>query len=105
MAKAKTVVGDLGSAEVQALVRSYNSLLIVLQNIVAEKIATHMTVDQAFVALNHVLSTGVDNATSGVGTYVPTGRMVYGVKSSPVHPGRSAETPATLVDMGKADKF
>lgn len=106
MAKARVVVGDQNSAELDALKRSFNSLLVVLERVCAEVEATTLTPTQGFVALNAALRTGRDaSAPSGAAAHVGTGRLVSGVKSTPQIPQRAEENPATLVDMLVADKF
>jgi hypothetical protein len=102
MAKARIVVGDQNSAEFDALKRSFNSLLIVLENIAIEEAASTTTAVQAAQALADALTTGVDVSNS---PHVGTGRMVVGIKSSPSIPSRRAEEANKLVSMVAADKF
>lgn len=101
-AKARIVIGDQNSAELDALKRSFNSLLVVLQNIAAEEAAATTTAVQAAAALSAALSTGLDSSSA---PHVGTGRMVVGVKSSPTIPMRAEETVTRLVDMTAADKY
>lgn len=104
MAKARLVVGDQNSAELDALRRSFNSMIVVLENISAEVTAGTLTAEQGFEALGAALRNGVD----GSGTPAPhvgTGRMVAGVRVSPQHPPRKAEVLSELVPMTAADKF
>ena len=84
MAKARLVVSDQNSAELEAMRRSYNSLLLVLENIASEVDATTLTAAQGFTALLSALSTGVDSSTTN--SHVPTGRMVVGIRPTPTHP-------------------
>jgi hypothetical protein len=103
MAKARVVVGDQNSAEFDALKRSFNSLLVVLEQIATEVDATTLTAIQGFTALKTALSTGVDSSAA---PHVGTGRFVVGVKSSPVLPPRGpVESAEALVSMAVADKF
>lgn len=101
-AKARVVIGDQNSAEFDALRRSFNSLLVILQNIAAEQAAATTTAVQAAAALSSALSTGLDSSSA---PHVGTGRMVYGVQPSPLAPARAAEEQAKLVDMTASSKF
>lgn len=101
-AKVRVIVGDQNSAELQALYRSFNSLILVLQNVAAEEAAATTTAVQAAAALSNALSTGLD---SDIGPHVGTQRLVYGIKASPNHPQRRAEEVTKLEPMTSADKF
>lgn len=101
-AKARVVIADQNSAEFDALRRSYNSLLLVLQNIAAEAAATTITDVQAWTAISTAISTGVDSTSA---PHTGTGRMVVGVSPTPLHPARAAEEVAKLVDMTSTSKF
>lgn len=100
--KARLVVGDQNSAELDALRRSFNSLLIVLQNIAAEEAAATTTAVQAAAALSNALSTGLDSSSA---PHVGTGRLVYGVHPTPTHPARAVEDVTKLEAMDAASKF
>lgn len=104
MAKARVVIGDQNSAEFDELRRSFNSLLIVLQNICAEVEATTLTAEEGFEALGAALAAGVDASGSPAG-HVGTGRQVVGVKATPTIPQRRAEDVHKLVEMTAADKY
>jgi len=101
-AKVRLVIGDQNSLELDALRRSYNSLLIVLQNIAAEQAAATTTATQAAAALSTALSTGLDSSNA---PHVGTGRLVYGVRPTPTHPARRAEEVTQLDTMTAADKY
>lgn len=104
MAKARVVVGDQNSAEFDALKRSYNSLLLILEQVAAEVDAATLTPAEGFSALLAALVAGVD--VSGTpAAHVGTGRFLVGVKSTPPIPPRSAETVSTLVTMTDSDRF
>lgn len=105
MAKARLVVGDQNSAELDVFKRSYNSLLLVLENVAAEVVATTITADEAFAVIAHVLAGGVDDSASGVAAHAPTNRFVVGVKSTPVIPPRAVESKGSLVEMSDKDSF
>jgi hypothetical protein len=105
MAKARVVVGDQNSAEFDALKRSYNSLLLILENIASEVVGSALTPAEGFAALLAALNTGVDSGGVPGPAHVGTGRFLVGVKSTPPIPPRSAETVSTLVSMTDSDKF
>lgn len=105
MAKARLVVGDQNSAELDAFKRSYNSLLLVLENVASEVDATTITTAEAFTVLMHVLAGGVDDSGSGVAAHAPTNRFVVGIKSTPQIPPRSVESAASLVQMSDSDSY
>lgn len=104
MAKARVVVGDQNSAEFDELRRSFNSLLVVLENICAEVVATTLTAEEGLEALDAALSTGVDSSGTPA-AHVGTGRQVVGVKPQVLAPPRRKEDVLKLVDMAAADKF
>lgn len=101
-AKARVVIADQNSAEFDALRRSFNALLLVLENVAAEHAAGTTTSAEAMSALSAALSTGIDSSAA---PHVGTGRLVYGVAPSPLHPARNAESVDKLVDMSEASKF
>lgn len=101
-AKVRVIVGDQNSAELQALYRSWNSFLLILENIASEEAAGTTTALQSAAALANALSTGKDtNTTNHTGTQ----RMVYGIRATPTHPQRSAEDMNKLQPMTIADSF
>lgn len=104
MAKARVVIGDQNSAEFDELRRSYNSLLLVLENIASQVSDSTLTAEEGFTALAAALRTGVDAGDDPAG-YVGTQRQVVGVKSTPTIPLRRAEDVSKLVDMKPEDKY
>lgn len=101
-AKVRVIPGDMNSLELQALFRSYNSLLLILQNAYALEAAATTTSVQAAAGLSNALSTGLD---STVGPHVGTGRLVYGIRPTPTHPQRRAEEVNRLETMNIADTY
>lgn len=101
-AKVRLVVSDQNSAELEALRRSYNSFLIVLQNIAFEQAAATTTATQAAQALSDALSTGVDSNNA---PHVGTSRLVFGVRPTPNQPLHKAEKVTDLKPMLAADKY
>lgn len=106
MAKARHVIGDQNSAEFDALRRSFNSLLLVLEQLATEVDASTITTTQVWTVLKAAINSGVDSsAAGGVSAHVGTGRQPVGVSPSPLHPARAAEESIKLVPMAAADKF
>lgn len=104
-AKVRLVVSDQNSAELEALRRSYNSFLIVLQNIAAEEAASTTTSVQSAAALSAALSTGLDSSSA---PHVGTNRLVYGVRPTPTQPLHRSDKASAVVKletMTAADKF
>lgn len=101
-AKVRLVVGDQNSAEFQALCRSFNSLLLVLQNAFAEEAAATTSAVERANALSNALSTGLDSDTTN---HTGTQRLVYGIRPTPTHPQRRAEDVTKLETMNNSDKF
>lgn len=103
MAKARIVVGDQNSAELDALKRSYNSLLVVLENIAQEASTAVTTPVQAFTAMFVALDTGRDSSAA---PHVGTQRMVFGIRSQPNVPQRfPVDDVARLVEMIPSDPY
>lgn len=101
-AKVRLIVGDQNSAELQALYRSWNSFLLILQNIAAEEAAGTTSAVESAAALSNALSTGKDSDTVN---HTGTQRLVYGIRATPTHPQRSAEDLNKLQTMISADPF
>lgn len=101
-AKVRLVVGDQNSLELQALERSFNSLLLILQNIAAEEAAATTSAVEAAAALSNALSTGKDTDTTN---HTGTQRLVYGIRPTPTHPQRRAEVVTELQTMQSSDTF
>ncbi len=101
-AKVRLVVGDQNSAELQALMRSWNSFLVILQNIAAEEAAATTTAVEAAQALADALENGIDESNA---PHVGTGRLVYGIRPTPTHPQRRAEVVTDLQTMSASDTF
>ena len=101
-AKVRLIVGDTNSAELQALYRSYNSLLLILQNAFALEAAATTTSIQTAAGLSNALASGKD---TDVAPYVGTQRVVYGIRPTPTHPQRRAEDVTKLETMNVSDTF
>lgn len=106
MAKARLVVADQNSAELDQIRRGLNSLMVVLENLASEVDAGNITADEAFTALYTTMSTGSDGTIAsidgGANTYTGTGREVAGTRPTPLHP---KQVRGTLRDMGTSDDF
>jgi hypothetical protein len=106
MAKARLVVADVGSTELDQLRRSVNALFVVLQNIASEVDAASITADEAFTVILNSLSTGVDSSITGVdggaNNYAGTQREVVGTKPTPSQP---MPPRGGIANMLASDKF
>lgn len=100
--KVRLVVSDQNSTELEALRRSFNSLLLILQNIAAEEAAATTTAVQSALALSTALSTGSDTDAA---PHVGTGRLVYGIRPTPTQPLHAKVVAPDLKVMTTADKF
>lgn len=101
MAKARKVVGDINSAELDHLKRQFNTLLLMI-----ETAATSLTAGASAADVLNVwsaaISTGVDNNPNSVANVTSTGREIEGIWSTPKHPDRRK---MQTVSMDKNSKF
>lgn len=106
MAKARLVVADQNSAELDQIRRGLNALMVVLENVASEVDAGNITADEAFTALLTTLSTGLDSTIAsidgGANTYTGTEREVVGCRPTPLHP---KQVRGSLRSMSKDDDF
>jgi hypothetical protein len=104
MAKARVVIADSGSVEVDALRRSFNSLLVVLERVAGEEAAATTTAVQAAAALQAAIRDGIDASAA---PHVGTGRMVAGVFPQPLKPNSAGVEVSLdkLVGMDVSSKF
>jgi len=79
MARARSVVSDQNSQELDELRRQFNNLLLVLQRNARDEADATTTAVQAAEALATALEGGTD---------VDTGREINGVRPTPTHPRR-----------------
>lgn len=108
MAKARPVVSDTSSVEVDEMRRGFHALLVMLENVAAEVDAGNITADEAFTVLLNSLSTGSDDDISGVdgggNDYAGTGVAAVGVKPTPTHP-RRGRPQTSLVDLDENSDY
>lgn len=106
MARARLVVADMNSAEMDSLRRQFNNLLLVIENVSSEVDAGNITADEAFTALVTVLNSGVDGDIAaidgGANNYAGTNREILGVKPTPLHP---KQVRGVTRDMDKDSNF
>jgi len=106
MAKARLVVADVGSTELDQLRRSVNALFVVLQNIADQVDAGTMTADESFTVLLNTLFTGIDSSITGISgggnNYAGTQREVVGTKPTPSQP---MPPRGGITNMLASDKF
>ena len=98
MAKARKVVADQNSEELDQLRRTVHSLMIILEN-VGTNLAAAIDPADVGTALEAAIATGVDSDTSG--GYVPTGIEIVGVDPTPKHPRRPKG--GKIVDLDPSD--
>lgn len=106
MARARLVVADTNSAEMDSLRRQFNNLLLVLENVCAEVDAGNITADEAFTALVAALNNGTDVDIAlidgGANNYAGSNRELLGVKPTPLHP---RQVRGETRDMDKDSNF
>jgi hypothetical protein len=92
MARARKVVSDTHSAEMDEVRRTLHSLMLVLESVASSVDAGTITADEAFTALLAALQTGSDdditNIDGGANDYVGSGKELAGVRPTPTHPRR-----------------
>lgn len=107
MPRARSIVGDVNSAELDELRRQFNNLLVVLGSIAAAVDAGDITADEAFTVLTTTLEAGVDNSITGVDAgandYTGTGAELLGIKPTPLHPRR--RRTAETIDLDASSNF
>lgn len=101
MAKARKVVGDINSAELDHLKRQFNTLLLMLET-AAASVTAGATAEQVLSVWSDAISTGVDNNPNSVANITTTGREIEGIWSTPKHPDRRK---MQTVSMTKDSKF
>ena len=101
MARARLVVSDTSSEEVDQLRRTVNTLLLMIESAEAS-IAATATAEEVLGAWADAVRTGFDNNPDSVDHVVPTNREIVGIKPTPKHPQRPK---GALRDMESADKF
>lgn len=104
--RARYVVADQSSEEVDALRRNFNALLLILEDLgarlAAEVTTAPTTADDEIVAvltsISDAIRDGVDNdPDSELGTHTPTLLPIEGVRPTPRHPKRPARGAITVL--------
>jgi hypothetical protein len=103
MAKARPVVSDSSSNEVDELRRQFNNLLVILERVGAEVVATTLTAEEALQVVGDSIAAGVDTTTTS--GHVPTGREINGVKPTPTHPRRPRVNDQDRVVLDSGSTF
>ncbi len=114
MAKARKVIGDQNSEEVDQLRRTVHTLMLMLENLgtmlttldntSAATIVTGMT--EIGTGLNAALDNGLDADIGGTLYVGATGLEIAGMRPSPQHPRRPRTTQnarGTVVDLDPTD--
>lgn len=93
MAKARNVVGDQNSEELDVLRRCVHTMLIMLENLGTdlEAAADFTDVNNIGIGLNAAISTGLDSAATD---YTGSGLEIAGVNPTPKHPKRPQSAAA-----------
>lgn len=86
--RVRRVVSDSSSQEVDELRRQFNNLLLILENVCAEVVATTLTAEEGLEALGAALIAGSD-ASGTPAAHVGTSRELNGVRPAPAHPRRA----------------
>lgn len=101
MAKARVVVSDVSSEEVDELRRCVHSLLHMMETAAASITAT-ATAEQVLSVWSAAIASGVDNNPNAVANVVSSGREIVGVYPSRKLPPRRRSTK--LVTLEASDK-
>lgn len=102
MAKARVIVADQNSAEVDHLRRTVNTLLIMIESAEAS-ITAGASAGDILDAWADAVRTGVDNNPAAIANVTSSGREILGLKGTPKHPDRARM--AQTVSMVAADKY
>ena len=98
MAKARKVVADQNSEELDQLRRTVHTILLLLENAGNLGGAATTTPAETFQAIADAISSGVDVDN---GNYIGTGLVVEGVDPTPKHPRRPKG--GKVVDLDPSD--
>lgn len=101
MAKARKVVGDINSAELDHLKRTVNTLILMLET-AGTSITAGATAEQVLSAWSSGIAAGVDNNPAATANITSTNREIEGIWTTPTHPTRRI---SQLVDMDANSKF
>lgn len=87
MARARIVVSDTSSEEVDALRRTVNTLILMIETAEASITAT-ASAEDVLNAWADAVRTGVDDNPESIANIVSTGRPLEGIRPTPKHPRR-----------------
>lgn len=87
MARARVVVSDTSSEEVDQLRRTVNTLLHMIESAEAS-LTAGATAENVLDAWADAVRTGKDDNPDGVSDVSPTNRVVVGLRPTPTHPTR-----------------
>ncbi len=85
--QARKIIGDQNSAEFDALRRSHNNLLRILEGVQAS-LTAGATAEACLAAIAQAVITGVDSNPTAETNVVATGCALEGLKPTPMHPRR-----------------
>jgi hypothetical protein len=102
MARARKIVGDLNSAELDHLKRTVNTLILMLET-AGTSVDDGATAEEILSAWSAGIAAGVDNNPESTANITSTGRTIEGLWTTPKHPDRP-KMPQ-LVDMNSDSDF
>ena len=101
MARARLVIADTNSEEIDQLRRTVNNLLLMIETAEASITAGASAAD-VINAWADAVRTGTDNNPSAIANIVSTGSEIVGSKPTPLHPRRRGQN---TVGMTPASNF
>ncbi len=101
MARARLVISDVSSEEVDQLRRTVNTLILMLETAEAS-ITAGASAAEVLGAWADGVRTGTDDNPDSVSNVVSTGREIVGLKPTPTHPRRVLQQ---LRSMSVSDDF
>lgn len=101
MARARLVVADTNSGEIEQLRRTLNSLLHMLESAEAS-LDNSATAEAVLAAWAAAVRTGTDDNPDSETGVLPSGREIVGLKPTPTHPRRPK---GALAEMSVNDDF
>ena len=101
MAKARLVVADQHSAELDQIRRTVNAILLMIEGAEAS-LTAGASAENVLNAWADGVGVGVDSNPSGISNVVATNVELVGIKPTPLHPRHPR---GALRSMAAADKF
>lgn len=102
MARARTVIADTNSEEIDQMRRTMHGLLHMLESAEAS-LTAGATAEDVLNAFADAVRTGTDDNPESIANIAPSLREVVGVKPTPLHPRRRG--PADSIVMATTDDY